>query len=438
MERNPLLLTIACCLQLALVGCMQAELNGPVTGTRIVIEGLIDPYLSRHVLPATTGPEDWQALLQAGEWENLTDVQQMLLIGTSPIPSDLELDPEGIFRIYTLGGEGHDYDSDMNLLLDDEPSLVEGRLYAVASGERIMKSGLHLSTLTTAAYYYLDNLPTEGTVRSFADSIAANVVADVDSSGQVDYDDILSWSRMSHQQLYLRDPSLLNQMAELIATDGSYIAMREQAEEVMGAATPSTIYIGGPLYNRHDGHALEASLENTRVPQPHIWDKATRIPDWYVDDSEALSVLSIEWWGFYASADPLAAASTQEFSVAFYANESHLPGSLIAEQRVTVSAQPVDRGSVVESTDPRFDGHSLYRYAIELDQPLYVSRGDIWFSIVKLDADGSSDDDWVWHASTGGGTWMAFLTDHGGWLTARYPTGLRANYKISGLTISPN
>ncbi len=187
--------------------------------------------------------------------------------------------------------------------------------------------------------------------------------------------------------------------------------------------------------NYSDVYAIEAAWRNTNVFEPHIWEKAHRIAEYFFREDQFIYIAEIWWWGYYTTGELPRTTKTLNFRVTFDENDGVHPGNVIVSHYVKMNVEPkIDKYSGqlrVVSRNPNYDGKMFYEYRLKPKQPLYVPRGDAWVSIVQLVGETlETDPNFVWHGSTSDIGRFAFLTDYGGWINRSYPSGLSASDRL--------
>jgi hypothetical protein len=205
---------------------------------------------------------------------------------------------------------------------------------------------------------------------------------------------------------------------DLLESDGKFYL-----EPIFREHGRDRLPLSGPKYNSEDVYAYEATWPRTQIFDPYLWEKACRIP--YLSKSEFMIIKEIEWWGYYDLGDLPENTDKLVFDIIFYAAKTFFSQDqkIVTKRRFSVNVAPYrwhwsQPATTISSYRPsRHVGRTLYRYNKNFGKPVYVPRGDVFFSIVQIDQDsGSSDANFIWHAASSTIGRMYYLTDYGGWL----------------------
>lgn len=220
-------------LSLLLAGCFHTQLKGSVGDATLTVSPLRNPDTvlasSRSLMPADL-IEAW------GEefWEEQSSLIQLAFVGIATLNPG-GLDPDALYLVTAIGGE--DFDPRLKMALSDSPVNVQGRWHAIISGQRIADGNLKVSALTEALYRQLQPRLGEWTdaeVQTRLDASATLVVADVDDSGGVDYDDVLRWNRTFDGAGYLGKLALVDALSTAIISGQPVEILEKKAIQVLG------------------------------------------------------------------------------------------------------------------------------------------------------------------------------------------------------------
>jgi hypothetical protein len=131
-----------------------------------------------------------------------------------------KLDPNSLYLVEASSGD--DVDADRDGVYDVSGTDVSGNWRAIMSGEELTANGNIVSALTEAAYQYVYKevgLGTDEDLRQKLDEFAQLVVSDVDRDGDVDYTDVLKWTRLYSEDQYLGDINFLYDLIAVIIAD---------------------------------------------------------------------------------------------------------------------------------------------------------------------------------------------------------------------------
>ncbi len=214
---------ITACLTLA--ACFQAQLNGPVAGSSIVLSELDS---GTEISSGSSWDTEFViSALGQEKWDSYGADVQLWLLGIYA-PNTDELVAENYYLLSASGG--FDTDIDLDRENDVDPGTVSGTWRTIISGAHAKEPGAKVSALTEAIYQYLSpNLAnlSSADLEAQLDLLAQRLVDDVNGDGSVDYFDALLWSRLFDADKLLADTAILNQFSDAITagdTDLSELA----------------------------------------------------------------------------------------------------------------------------------------------------------------------------------------------------------------------
>jgi cyclophilin family peptidyl-prolyl cis-trans isomerase len=220
-------------LSLLLAGCFHTQLKGSVGDATLTIAPLRNPdrvlASSRSLLPADL-IEVWGGEL----WEGQSSLIQLAFVGIATL-APKGLDPDALYLVTATGGE--DFDPRLKMALSNSPVNVQGQWHAIISGRRIADGNLKVSALTEALYRQVQPRLDEWSdaeVQARLDASATLMVADVDDSGGVDYNDVLLWNRTLDGALYLGRLSALDGLSTAIISGQPIEIIDKRARQVLG------------------------------------------------------------------------------------------------------------------------------------------------------------------------------------------------------------
>jgi Domain of unknown function (DUF4214) len=190
--------------------CIQAQLNGPLGGSQVVVTPLRN---TNNVTSSATSLDESALIEQLGSdtWENLSRVDRLSLLGIVPVPA---VAASQLYLISASGG--FDYDKDLNNLADTDPSRLRGTVHAIVTGAQI-SAGLQLNALTEAAYQGVISsvaILTNDQISNRLDVAATQLLAsDITGDGELNYQDVLGWIRGPNIDAYLGDIADVNKLA---------------------------------------------------------------------------------------------------------------------------------------------------------------------------------------------------------------------------------
>lgn len=202
----------------AVCACKEVQLAGPVVKADVYIDLLNQPGASFQKLKTT---DKFDVIQEFGlaTWSTMPDWEKFARVGNFEVDEDL-VDPDSLYLVAARFGE--DVDADRNGKYDNFPREIEGEWHAIMTGEALLANATYVSALTEAAYQYVRSdigLVDDTELLERLDEFARLVVQDVDRSGEVDYMDVLRWTRLYSEKKYLGDIALLDNLAEVITTD---------------------------------------------------------------------------------------------------------------------------------------------------------------------------------------------------------------------------
>ncbi len=194
-----------------LSGCLHVQLFGSVGGAQVVITSLRN---TSDIVDRGESRDRQAAYELRGKknWESDGPMRQLWTIGVFA-PSQ-ELDDDTLYLARATGGFDEDINTDNRL--DETGTPVNGSWHAILSGEQAKGYYGKISVLTEAIYQVVRdeglNGKTDAQVIARMNELATAVVEDLNKDGVVDYDDVLTWSRLfkpGSEGAGLSDPSLL-------------------------------------------------------------------------------------------------------------------------------------------------------------------------------------------------------------------------------------
>ncbi len=189
---------------LCLVACEQVINRGPVGGATIELTRLRDGALIYTGTTSTVA-----SVVEAqGEsaWASYSDAVRLQRLGRRALPATLPVEAQAWYLLTARGGS--DYDPDGDGLLDNETGEpVQGTIRALLRGSQLGATAVAISPLTETAYLFVADFVGELTDDELAitlDEVAADLVADANNSGAVDYQDLLYSNRLLFTDATLR------------------------------------------------------------------------------------------------------------------------------------------------------------------------------------------------------------------------------------------
>ncbi len=224
----------------ALSGCFQTQLNGPVAGAEITLTALDNPAL---VLFTGITSDRAQVIEEYGDaaWTESSTIQKLLSTGVVRLPES-DLDMNSYYLLTAHGGRNRDPGAQLRYL--DQAHPVNGSWHAILPPHRIGHENNRISLLTEASYQWLlrengGSLQNIMDLPAQLDRVARRAVGDLDLNGKVDYDDLLSWDIYAHKTLYRGNFQLLQHLDLALSLNSSPDIVRKFALQVIDG-TPAT------------------------------------------------------------------------------------------------------------------------------------------------------------------------------------------------------
>ncbi|MEE4191289.1 MAG: leucine-rich repeat domain-containing protein [Halieaceae bacterium] len=221
-------------------GCFVVELNGPVAGSIVELSELRNPD---RVLRRERTSDDQQMSFTLGEatWISWPDALQIYSLGGFQL-GVTDIDPNRLYLLTASGGS--DVDHDLNKTRYTSILGLYGELYAIMSGQQLLEAqqGVgRINLLTTALYSLLlpmlDTL-TDAQVLEMLDAYAAQMMSDLNSDGEVTYEDVLRWSRGLHQTRYRHAADGFEDLLEMVNQRFTVPSQAVAARVVTGVSIP--------------------------------------------------------------------------------------------------------------------------------------------------------------------------------------------------------
>jgi hypothetical protein len=191
------------------------------------------------------------------------------------------------------------------------------------------------------------------------------------------------------------------------------------------------------INNFEDAWGAEARWKDSKVLDPHKWQKAFRIPSSLLQTDQYAYLYEFTWWGYYKSGLFEGDPEGQLFEIIFYADKNGIPADVIARRRLKVKVSPVTDYTgqrTIRSLLPEYNELPVYEFNKKLGRPIHLPRGDVWISVIQLDEQGRMDPDFIWHGKVSSRiSPVAFLTDYGGWIQSNYLAGISGRINIKGV-----
>lgn len=258
-----------------LAACKQVQLGGAVVAAEVRIELLNQPGASyQYALTTNTSHGIEQLGLQ--KWSQLSDTRKTFWLGTFEVNEAL-VDSLRLYLLTTSGGSDTDVNHDGKL--DRQNTPVIGNWHAIMPGSALLSCCNQVSALTEAAYQYVrDRIGYVSDERLLAllDNFAALVVKDVNGDKQVNYADVLIWSRMLSATRYRGDITLLDKLADAVVRGEPDYVVRAAAESVV-LNRPVEPAPPEPVNATTLGGTVKGNLVLTRAKSPYLVESRLNI-----------------------------------------------------------------------------------------------------------------------------------------------------------------
>lgn len=229
-------LSVACFLSLVLAGCFHIQLRGSVGGGTLSIALLRDASTVVTTADSLT-PEDLVNLWGQEFWDEQASLVRLVFVGVTSVDTD-GVDPEALYLATASGGE--DFDTELKFGLSSNPVAVQGNWHAIVSGQHILDGNVKVSALTEALYQQvsarIDDW-SDAEIVARLNAAAELVVGDIDDDGNVDYGDVLSWSRTFNPADFLGDLSAVDELSSAITAGQPLQMLKSKAKQVLGSHT---------------------------------------------------------------------------------------------------------------------------------------------------------------------------------------------------------
>lgn len=181
------LIAAASCLGLA--ACEQVVLQGPVGDATIEISEL----RSGNVVGEGSSDGEAAVIARVGQatYDGYSDAQKLTNYGLGAFPGPVALTSATLYLLTVSGGNEYDIDGDKVV---DGPTPVQADIHAILTGAAFTGKQYAISALTETAYQVVTdhvNFMTDGEVQATLDEVARAMVNDTDSSGSVNYADLV-------------------------------------------------------------------------------------------------------------------------------------------------------------------------------------------------------------------------------------------------------
>jgi hypothetical protein len=250
------------------VGCKQVELGGAVTNADVAIDLLNQPGASYQLKHSTSESEAIETL-GLGPWLNFNMVQQSLWLGNFEV-EDALVDPVRLYLVTASGGG--DIDANHDGVMDRVKIEVLGTWHAIMPGSLLLSCIFRATALSEAAYQHVEDrigYISDEELMEQLDQFAVRVVTDVNADGQVDYTDVLAWSRLFYANSVRVDISFIDQLADAIRTGAAEYIVEAAAQSVLLNRTVPPVPPVPPVATGLSGRIV-GDVVLTRADSPYV------------------------------------------------------------------------------------------------------------------------------------------------------------------------
>ncbi len=228
----------------ALSGCYQVQVSGPVAGATVSISELDGTGDAKQLQSWVRG--DAEAAFGADDVAGYPDVLQLALLGLV-LPDKSAYAEDGYYLVAVTGGE--DFDTDHDLVSDEAGTPLLGTVYSISGADELRRNRLQISVLSDIVYRYMQphlNGLHETDLEAQLDVLARRLVGDVSEDGTVNYADLQRFSQLFHRGLLRVDISLLSQYEVSLRAGASDFELRSQALAILDSSS----YLDGEVVYR--------------------------------------------------------------------------------------------------------------------------------------------------------------------------------------------
>lgn len=231
---------------LLLSGCLYLQLGGGISRATVTVTPLREPT---DVIQQLQSPslDELRAFSGSDNWDSFEDLARLLFFGITFLDRDF-YDDSDLYLVTAAGGLEHDSDSDGSV--DSTASIVGGQWHAILTGAQLRRGVV--TPLTDVVYrsleLQLDEL-SDADILLQLELAAERLVPDLDESGDVDYDDVLTWNRQYNATSFFGALSLLDDYSAAVRKNATASTLRELSQTILGdpPAAGSLFQISGQV-----------------------------------------------------------------------------------------------------------------------------------------------------------------------------------------------
>ncbi|MEP5763774.1 MAG: hypothetical protein ABJ308_04240 [Halieaceae bacterium] len=220
-----------------LSGCLHLQLFGSVGGATVTIAPILDR--DNIVYQSTSTGVDSSIVIYGQEtWDDWGPLLQMFFVGLLNTNQNTDLDDEELYLVIATGGLDYDA-SDSDRLLDATGTPVFGSFHAILTGAQIKGNLGKVSVLTEALYQAMDPATLDNHSKQWfideLDLFSDRFVGDINGDGLINYEDVLSWSRIWNPEDHIGDRALLDQLSQAVINGESDQTLFDLAQALMAS-----------------------------------------------------------------------------------------------------------------------------------------------------------------------------------------------------------
>lgn len=246
---------VSAALCLGLGACEQVVLQGPVGDANIEISEL----RSGNVVGEGSSDGEAAVIARVGQatYDGYTDAQKLASYGLGAFPAPVALTPATLYLLTVSGGNEYDIDGDK---IVDGPTPVQANIHAILTGAAFSGKQYAISALTETAYQVVvDHIDfmTDAEVQATLDEVARAMVNDTDSSGSVNYADLVRVNYIYADPATQVIASKRGDLADVSAAVSSALNVQNTALAMFAADNDTAL--AETVYEASVGPILEAS-----------------------------------------------------------------------------------------------------------------------------------------------------------------------------------
>lgn len=224
---------LAALLSLTLGACFHVELNGPVSGSTVVITELRSGDVAQNNL-TTFDEATGIATFTQEAWDGYVDVIRLVVLGNF-FTEKSNFVGDQLYLVTATGGRDEDGNADG--AVDSQSTAVAGSLHAIMRGSQLRTAALVVSPITEALYQSVkDDIPqlSDSELLDLLAEKTRSILDEVNDKGETDYTDALAWTELAHIENYKLNFSAVENLADAITAGVSDSEIAELSAIVLG------------------------------------------------------------------------------------------------------------------------------------------------------------------------------------------------------------